>query len=153
MRLIKENKNNYLIKSYERFGEDFLDSLEVTVEDIQANAMNIMRDILYNKINLAFYGKYILNPNVIGNIKYVIAHHSKEAFIIYNSLVAAKFNVYYNNVDNDYSLIECKYSQKVHAFNQLLSTIDEVMKTNNITLFSLVAVNLKEQGILNRLFD
>ena len=84
----KDNPNNFFARNIRDKGEDFLDHMDMTSDQLQIQAIMVFRDMVKGKIDIPKYARYFCDPRIIS--AFTIAANAKYQLysISYNSLLA-----------------------------------------------------------------
>ena len=123
MHQVTENQNNYIIKNYNIYGENFLDSPNVSLADIQKNAVSIVKDILNKRIDLSKYGRYILNPDVLENIILVFNNYTIYYKYIMESIEYTRTMKYNDMVSEEQVCVELEVRNYYKTYSQITQTL------------------------------
>lgn len=148
MHQVTENQNNYIIKNYNIYGENFLDSPNVSLADIQKNAVSIVKDILNKRIDLSKYGRYILNPDVLENIILVFNNYTIYYKYIMESIEYTRTMKYNDMVSEEQVCVELEVRNYYKTYSQITQTLQSIMFTKNITEFDILAQRLKAENLI-----
>lgn len=151
MQNMVENPNNYIIKNYNKYGENFLDSPYVSIEDIQSNAVYIVKDILNKKIDLSKYGRFILHPDVISNIAEVFKNKARYYEYLLESIEFTRVFKYQENISETQYTIEREVFSYYRTYTQIAQVLDNILHTQNITEFDILANRLKSENLIYNL--
>lgn len=151
MQNVTENPNNFIIKNYNKYGENFLNSHYVSIEDIQQNAIYIIRDILNKKIDLSKYGRFILEPVVIANLEIVFVNKARYYEYLCESLEYTRVFKYKENISETQYNIELKARNNYKTYIQIAQTLNNIKYSQNITEFDILANRLKAENLIYNL--
>lgn len=151
MKYINNNPQNYLVKLYDEYGEDFLNSPKISCIDIQNNALKILKDIFRNNLDLSVFGKYILNPTVLENIKHVVLCKLQYYNYLSECTEFTRINKYANDISNVATLVEVEVKNKYKTFNMIYITLCSIEQTQNITELNVLSQRLFAENLIYNL--
>lgn len=151
MKYMNNNQNNYFVKLRNEYGDDFLNCPKITVVDIQNNAIKILKDIFRNNLDLSIYGKYILEPIVLENIKVVVLTKLNYYNYLCEALEYTRIQKYFGTVSHQQSMVETEANGKFMTYNMIAQTLNSISATQNITELNLLSQRLNSMNLIYHL--
>lgn len=144
----KDNPNNFFARNIRDKGEDFLDHMDMTNDQLQIQAIIVFRDMVKGKIDIPKYTRYFCDPRIIS--AFTIAANTKYQLysISYNG-ISALIREYLRDgitVTPDIKNIENYYAACADAYAMILDAFNALSSTNNITILQNLVYNIRTKN-------